>query len=498
MFGANRNQGFAPRQAALKSAFSVARQILLSTWERVAPVSKTTPIDEMNGLLTILIIPSSGIVSNKQAVKFCNADKHLHYVANRAEAIPPWSFNLTSSHMKILVAHNSYQHRGGEDVVVDAEILLLRKHGHEVQLYQRHNDELRAMSMPAAANATIWSQRSARDIERLCEQFNPDVIHVHNTLPLISPSIYWAASRRNIPVVQTLHNFRLICPQGMLLREGKVCEDCVGNVPWRAVTRKCYRDSHLQSAVVSGMLTAHHALGTYREKITRYIVLNSFCKNKFIASGMAPDLFRIKPNFFHSTMRPSWNPGTRHGGIFIGRLSAEKGLDVLLQASKNVPDAAIKIVGKGPLEAMVQEAFPDSYLGFKPSAEVERLLGGAQYLIVPSTCYETFGLVAIEAFACGTPVIASRHGGLGELINDGVTGLLFTPGDADELAEKISWANAHPGEMLEMGKRARAEYETKFTPEKNYLELMNIYEEAIEAIRAQSGVPAFQGSEHAA
>lgn len=385
--------------------------------------------------------------------------------------------------MKILIAHNAYQHRGGEDAVVDAEVSLLRSYGHEVALYQRHNDELELMPRPAAAISSIWARRSADDVSRLCETFRPDLIHVHNTLPLISPSLYWAAARWKVPVVQTLHNFRLLCPQAMLLRDGKVCEDCIGKVPWRAVSRKCYRDSAVQSAVVSGMLATHRAIGTYSGKIARYIALNSFCREKFIKGGLPEHLIRIKPNFVASDRTPTWE--NRNGGLFVGRLSHEKGLDVLIRAIAKLSTTSIRIVGAGPLDAEVRQAFGDNYLGPKTSDQVLDLMREAQFLVAPSTCYETFGLVAIEAFACGTPVIASRHGGLGELISDGVNGLLVNPGDAADLAEKIAWAQSHPAEMLRMGQAARTEYETRFTPQLNYELLMNIYQEAIAASRVR-------------
>lgn len=182
--------------------------------------------------------------------------------------------------MKILIAHNAYQHSGGEDAVVDAEIALLRGYGHDVEVYQRHNDELETMPRANAVISAIWSRQSAHEMEHLCEIFQPDLIHAHNTFPLISPSFSWMAARRNIPVVQTLHNFRLLCSQAMFLREGKVCEDCLGKLPWRAVTRKCYRESTIQSAVVASMLATHRAIRTYRERVTRYIALNEFCRTK--------------------------------------------------------------------------------------------------------------------------------------------------------------------------------------------------------------------------
>jgi glycosyltransferase involved in cell wall biosynthesis len=380
--------------------------------------------------------------------------------------------------MKILIAHNAYQHRGGEDAVVAAEEALLRTHGDETLLYQRHNDELQTMPRSTAALSAIWSSQSARELERQCRQFQPDIIHAHNTFPLISPSIYWVAQKLRIPVVQTLHNFRLLCPQAMLLRDSAICEDCVGHLPWRAITRKCYRDSALQSAVLTGMLAVHRAIGTFDHKVALYVATNAFCRDKFIAGGLPAERLRIKPHFVDNTaIEPQWND--REGGLFIGRLSPEKGLDVLIEASNRLSSKVMKIVGNGPLEHKVAPAFGDRYLGYRNRQEVLQLLGSAAFLVAPSTCYETFGLVGIEAFSCGTPVIASRRGSFGELVKDGVTGLLFKPGDAQDLAAKIEWALAHPEAMRDMGRAARSEYLARYTPQRNYRMLMDIYEEAV-------------------
>jgi glycosyltransferase involved in cell wall biosynthesis len=383
--------------------------------------------------------------------------------------------------MKILIAHNAYQHAGGEDTAVDAEIALLREHGHAVRVYRRHNDELASMAAGEAALNAVWSQRTVREAAQICIDFQPDLIHVHNTFPLISPSLYWLASRRHVPLVQTLHNFRLLCPQATFLRQDKVCEDCLGKAPWRAVGRKCYRQSTLQSAVAAGMLTLHRTLGTYSRRVTRYIALNRFCLDKFIAGGLPPDLLRIKPNFVAMNEEPCWDG--RSGGLFIGRLSPEKGLAVLAAAAAKLDRPALRVVGAGPLEPLVRHAFGPSFLGQQSPQQVRGLLQSAQYLVSPSICYETFGLVAIEAFASGTPVIASRHGALGELVREGLTGLLFEPGNAAELAEKIAWADSHPVEMQKMGRAARTEYEAKYTPSLNYHMLINIYQEAIMAVR---------------
>lgn len=381
--------------------------------------------------------------------------------------------------MKILIAHNHYQYQGGEDTVVNEEMALLRQHGHIVEFYGRSNHELTTMSKPVAAISTVWSRRSVCDLDAIIGFFQPDIIHVHNTFPLISPSLYWAAAHRNIPLVQTLHNFRLLCPQAMLFRNGSVCEDCIGKAAWRAIPRKCYRGSVLQSAVAVGMLAGHRMIGTFRDKPSFYIVLNAFCKEKFIQGGLPAELLRIKPNFVSSKLNPGER--ARKGGLFVGRLSPEKGIPLLIDAKSALNGVSIQMIGAGPLEKAARHAFGEDFLGFQPAAEIRDRMASVQFLIVPSIGLETFGMVVIEAFSCGTPVIASRLGGLEELIEDGVTGLLAPPGDARALAEKIAWAETHPKEMQRMGKAARMEYEIKYTPERNYRMLMEIYEDAIAA-----------------
>lgn len=386
--------------------------------------------------------------------------------------------------MKILIAHNAYQHRGGEDAVVEAELALLQRYGHQIEMYRQHNDALNDMPRAAAAASTIWSLRSASDIDALCRRFQPDVIHVHNTFPLISPSLYWAAYRRGVPVVQTLHNFRLLCPQAIFMRDGKTCEDCIGHLPWRAVTRKCYRSSAAQSAVITGMLAVHRAAGTYRHRVTRYIALNRFARDKYIQGGLPAERLRIKPNFAPSTGLPSWN--ARSGGLYVGRLSSEKGLDVLAGALWSVPHVRIEVIGSGPLEPLARQAFKSGYLGYLPLDDIMARMGRAQFLVLPSTCYENSPRTIVEAFSCGLPVIASRLGALADIVQEGVTGLLFNPGDPKDLAEKIAWAAAHPEEMLRMGRAARAEYEAQYTPERNYEMLIAIYEEAISTHHGES------------
>jgi glycosyltransferase involved in cell wall biosynthesis len=385
--------------------------------------------------------------------------------------------------MKVLVVHNAYQQRGGEDAVVEAEVALLRQHGHEVELYSQHNDALKNMSRANAAATTIWSQRTGADMDALCERFRPDVMHAHNTFPLISPAVYYAAGRHGVPVVQTLHNFRLLCPQAIFLRDGKICEDCVGKVPWRAVAHKCYRESAAQSAVITGMLGMHRMLGTYRDRVTRYIALNEFARDKYVQGGLPASRFRIKPNFVPSLAQPDWN--NRSGGLYVGRLSEEKGVQVLLDAVPLMRAPHVQAIGGGPLEASVRAVFGEVFLGYRPLDDIMQRMLSARYLVLPSICYENSPRTIVEAFACGMPVIASRLGALMEIVEEGVTGLLFTPGNAKDLADKIAWAENHPEEMVRMGRAARAEYEKKYTPERNHELLMDIYEDAIATTRRE-------------
>lgn len=382
--------------------------------------------------------------------------------------------------LRVLLVHNYYQQRGGEDAVVASEQALLEGAGHDVALYSRHNDELARCGKGAAAVQALWSRRTVHDIEVLVRQFRPQLIHAHNTFPLVSPSLYWVAARMRVPVVQTLHNFRLFCPQAMFLREGRVCEDCLGHVPWRGVVHRCYRGSILQSAVLAASLAGHRGLGTYSRRVTRYIALNEFCRTKFIEGGLPAERVVIKPNFVEVPAPPEAER-LRSGGLFVGRLSPEKGIDVLARAVTGWEAPVVDVVGTGPLESMVREAAGLRGLGWRDMPGVYESMRGASFLVLPSIWYENFPRTLVEAFACGLPAIASRIGALAELVEDGVTGLLFEPGDAVDLRAKLRWAMDHPQDMARMGQAARARYDGHYTPEANYRLLMRIYREAMEA-----------------
>jgi len=377
--------------------------------------------------------------------------------------------------VSVLVVHNAYQHRGGEDSVVESEVALLRQYGHEVQTYLRHNDEVQGQSRVSLAVQAVWSRRTVADLEALIARSRPDVIHVHNTLPLVSPSVFWVAQRHGIPVVMTLHNFRLLCPQAVLLREGRVCEDCVGRFPWRGVVHKCYRGSAVQTAVVSTMLGVHRALGTWQHKVNRYIALNEFARQKYIEGGLPADRIVVKPNFVDLPPPPPEVP--RSGFLFVGRLSEEKGVRTLLEAAQLLPpEIEIKVIGTGPLQSLVEAHPRILYLGGMAPEAVYAQMASAQALVLPSICYENFPRTIVEAFACGLPVLASRLGALPDLVQEGVSGDLFEAGSASNLVDCIQRHATRSDKLIEMGMRARRCYEELWSPDVNYRRLMKIYE----------------------
>ena len=384
--------------------------------------------------------------------------------------------------MRVLMVHAAYQQRGGEDSVVDTEVTLLRDHGHEVQLYLRHNDEATSAGRISVASQALWSRRSEADVGRLVETFKPDVVHVHNTWPMVSPSVYWPAFKAGVPVVQTLHNFRLMCPQAMFLREGKICEDCLGTLPWRGVLRGCYRKSRVQTALLASTVQLHRAVGSYERAVTLFVALSAFSKSKFVQGGLDADRIVIKPNFIEDTGDGMLDQRT--GGLFVGRLSDEKGISVLLDALR-LGQAPVTVIGDGDWGQQTRQQLGGHALGFRPVAEILSRMKSAAYLVLPSLCGENFPRTIAEAYSCGLPVIASRLGAMAELIEDGETGLLFEVGNARDLADKLAWAETHPQEMLRMGRAARQRYLERYTPDRNHDELMAIYRKAQSLIRTR-------------
>jgi glycosyltransferase involved in cell wall biosynthesis len=391
--------------------------------------------------------------------------------------------------VKVLLVHNTYQQPGGEDVVFEQEALMLKSAGHEVVTYRRSNMEVEAyqgLKLISLAKGSIWASDSRRDFVELLREEKPDVVHVHNTFMMISPSIYSACTEERVPVVQTLHNYRLMCPAATLFRKGKVCEECVGGSLWPSIKYGCYHDQRSTTAVVATMLTTHRMLGTWTKDITYYVALTEFSRGRFIEGGMPSEKILVKPNFVNPDPFARTGPGEY--ALFVGRLSPEKRVSTVLAAWKQLPASiSIKVIGGGPdRPALEAQAVHDGlthvqFAGQMPRAQTLAAINNAKFLVFSSEWYENFPVTIAEAFACRTPVIASRMGAMQEIVEDGRTGLLFNTGDPADLAAKVRWAWSHPDEMQKMGEAARQEYETKYTAEKNLPILMEIYQRAIAA-----------------
>jgi glycosyltransferase involved in cell wall biosynthesis len=393
--------------------------------------------------------------------------------------------------MRILVVHESYQQRGGEDAVAAAEVALLESRGHNVLRYFRHNNELKQkgpLQILTAGAGTIWSRDSYYELDALLATDRPDVVHFHNTFPLISPAAYYACARHAIPVVQTLHNYRLVCPGATFLRKGHLCEECLGKpLAWRAVAHGCYRGSRSASAAVTAMLATHRLLQTWLTRVDAYIALSEFARNKHVAGGLPSQRIVVKPNFVDP------DPGCRGPrekgsyALFVGRLSEEKGLRGLLDAWQRLPrPIPLFLLGDGPMRREVAAQMgtgglsESALLGNLPHSEVFRWMQGARFLVCPSHWFEGCPLVIVEAFACGVPVIATGHGPTAEMVDHGRTGLHVLPGDEADLAAKVNWAWSNPNELHAMGQAARREFEARYTAQENYNQLISLYQNLVE------------------
>jgi glycosyltransferase involved in cell wall biosynthesis len=395
--------------------------------------------------------------------------------------------------VKILKVHNTYQQPGGEDTTFRNERRLLQDAGHQVIEYTRCNDEVVALGQLALAKQTIWAEDTRREVRKLLLRDRPDVVHAHNTFVMISPSIFWACHEVGVPVVLTLENYRLLCPGALLLRDGKVCRECMDHGPWRSVRYGCYRQSKKATAVVAAMISAHRLAGTWSHMVDLYVTPTEFGGRVFIEGGLPRQKLVVKPSFVYPD--PGEGNRGRSYALFVGRLSPEKGVRTLLAAWATLGiRIPLRIVGDGPLGVELRDYVRQhglsnvTFLGVLKREEVMTVMKRARCLIFPSECYEGLPNSILEAFACGTPVIASAMGAAQEVVIEGVAGLQFTPGDPRELARRTESAWAHPTRLGEMGRQARREYEVKYSPQRNYELLIQIYDRAIRS-RSASRVP---------
>ena len=381
--------------------------------------------------------------------------------------------------MRVLLIHNQYQQLGGEDTIFATEADLLESYGHQVHRYLINNHQLQEMNSLAITKATLWNSKVYRELRALIQQTNSQVAHFHNTFPLISPAAYYAAKAEGIPVIQTLHNFRLLCANGLFFRNGKVCEDCLHyKNPLPGIIHGCYRKNRIATLAAASTVKLHSLRGTWSKAVDIFITYSNFSHQKFIQGGLPPEKIAFKTNFLY----PVPDPGMGTGGyaLFVGRLAPEKGTKTLLSAWQKLGDKIpLKILGDGPLAPQVAAAAKRSHgvewLGRKPLEEVYELMGNASFLVISSEWYETFGRVGIEALAKGTPLVVANIGALAELVLPKQNGLTFRPGDAEDLVTQVQWLLDHPQELRQMRQFARADFEAKYTASDNYRRLREIY-----------------------
>ncbi len=383
--------------------------------------------------------------------------------------------------MRILIVHNRYRYAGGEDEVVRAEATMLEAHGHDVKLYQRDNSEWDEYSLLQKNRfifkETLWSKKTYDEITALIDRFQPDVAHVHNIFLMVSPAVYDACFDKQIPVVQTLHNYRFFCLNGTLYRQNHICEDCSSGKFYPGIIHKCWQNSYPASWLLGRVIKTLHEKD-YLKRINGFIAVSRFCQQKYLNYGFSPENFFVKPNFIISD--PGFVEKKENFALFVGALREYKGISYLLQSWKRFHPFPLKIIGDGPLRKSLQKKFlckEIEWLGQKGYPQTLEYIKKARCLILPSQCYETFSRVVIEAFACGTPVLVSRIGALQELIEDEKTGLLFESASRDAIEKCVSRFIALESKKLsQIVRNAREVYEEKFTAEKNYGLLMAIYQ----------------------
>jgi len=397
--------------------------------------------------------------------------------------------------MRILLVHNFYGSSApsGESQVYETEKDMLQSRGHDLAEFTRHSDEIRGRGAWGAikgAAATPWSPWAARDIRQAVAHFRPDVVHVHNTFPLISPSIFHALAGMGVSRVLTLHNYRLFCPAAILMRAGHVCADCLTRrsvLP--ALQHGCYRGSRLATLPLATNVALHRLLGTWTKQVEVFIALTEFQRERVIQAGLPADLVHVKPNFYPGN--PAIVPWAdrKASVVFAGRLTAEKGVLVLVRAwliwGASAPE--LRIVGEGGLRVELERLaatapdVPIRFLGQLGGAAAQDEIARASLLVLPSECFEGFPMVVREAFAFGTPAAVSNIGPLPSIVRQGDNGVLFAPGEPQSLlaAVRMVWETA--GELERLAAGARRSFETLYTEEANYRILMAIYAQAMEA-----------------
>jgi glycosyltransferase involved in cell wall biosynthesis len=389
--------------------------------------------------------------------------------------------------VRVGIFHNAYRWRGGEDAVVALEAELLRKAGVAVEALVLDNREAGLETLAGRLRAGLRARRSPEALRRVrafLAAHPIDVAHVHNFFPLLTPALHEELHARGIPVVQTLHNYRLFCANGAFLRDGRACEDCVAAGPWNAVRHGCYRGSRVQTAVWAEATAHHRRRGTFERCVTLFVAPSGFARRKLVAAGLDPAKVVVKPNPVVDPGEPRYGG---HGALYLGRLSQEKGPRLLVEAWRELPGLPLTIVGAGPLEAELRSRAADlpgvRFTGQLSPEAVREELRRALFLVAPSLCYESFPVAVAEAMAAGRPAVASQPTAMAELIEPGRTGLLFPSGDARALAQTCRELLADPARAEAMGREARARYEEELAPDQSLERLLAVYRRALEEAR---------------
>lgn len=379
---------------------------------------------------------------------------------------------------RVLIVHTFYTQPGGEDQVFAAEKALLEAAGCEVLTFTAHNEELEGLGRLGQLEATLWNRAYHKKITEFIRRHRPQVVHVHNTFPLMSPAVLHAVKAEGVPLVMTLHNFRLFCASYNFYRAGKPCTDCLKEwFPLSAIKHSCYRESRTASSVVATMIGLHKALGSWSSKVDRFIALTEFARNTLQEGGLPENKLVVKPNFVPD---PGVGVGGGGYGLFVGRLAPEKGLGLMLEAWNSVP-YPLKVVGDGPEAGTVRGAGLEQleFLGRQPRERVLELMKGAEFLVFPSQWFEGFPMTIVEAYAVGLPIVATDLGSIASLIKPGRTGLHFAPGNPADLSKQARSMFENPDLTAEMRAAARLEYEQNYTAEKNLEQLLGVYRSVI-------------------
>lgn len=389
--------------------------------------------------------------------------------------------------MRVLQVHNRYfRGMGGEDTVLDLEARLLRRHGHEVDQHLVTTSQLRGagvVQLASAAAGSIWSQHSYREVQTKIDSFQPEIVHVHNTFPLLSPSIFWAVCKAGVPVVSTLHNFRFVCANGILMRDGAPCEDCVDASPLQGLLRRCCNGSIGITGAATAIRMVHDGLGTFRSRVNAYIVLNDFAKSVFVRAGFPGARLKVKPNFVEPTLAARRLVTERGRRItFAGSITNAKGVDLLIEAWKRLQPKGWELAfcGEGPCIETAQKLSSEcpsiTWRGKLPRAELQRFLAESRYLVLPSRWYEGLPMVVLEGFAAGLPAIVPDHGGFPELVKLSEDGWRFIPGSVDDLVRVIGEAiYLSEADWECLSTRVFGRCREEFGPERNYQLLAEIY-----------------------